>query len=263
MGIRTDLAAERKKFTETEGYFCEKNGNFELHFAEISSGNKENIKSGKYITLYFDDLEKITDFSPLEKQFLKTMQMLKKPRENVLVVGLGNPEITADSIGPKTAEKILATRHIMGEFAENLGLENLKSVSVIAPNVLGKTGIEVQEILKGIISTAGINTVIVIDALCAQNKSRIFKTIQITDSGISPGSGVKNKRKEISKNTLGTEVIAIGVPTVIQFPDDSENLIVTPKECDLLSNKISDIIARCLNLYLQPDIDPEILLQLV
>lgn len=263
MGIRSDLAAERKNFTEKEGYFCEKTGNFELHFAEISSENNEDIASGKYITLYFDDIEKISDFTPLEEQFSKTMKMLKKPQENVLVVGLGNPEITADSIGPKTAEKILATRHIMGNFAKNIGLENLKSVSVIVPNVLGKTGIEVQEILRGIISTANINTVIVIDALCAQNQSRIFKTIQITDSGISPGSGVKNRRKEISKNTIGTEVIAIGVPTVIQFPDDTGDLIVTPKECDILSDKISDIIARCLNIYLQPDIDPEILLQLV
>jgi len=189
--------------------------------------------------------------------------LLTKSRQNVLVVGLGNRNITADSIGPKTAEKILATRHIMGNFAKSIGLENLKSVSVIVPDVLGKTGIEVQEILSGVIKKTNADTVIVIDALCAKSKDRIFRTVQLTDSGIAPGSGVKNSRKELSKNTLGVNVIAIGVPTVIQFPNDSENLIVTPKECDLLSDKISEILARCLNIYLQPEIEPEILLELV
>lgn len=263
MGIRTDLAAESVNLSKTKDYFCEKEGNFELHFAEISKEDKSEKPSGKYVTLYFDEIERITDFKPLENQFLKTMKMLEIKPENALVVGLGNREITADSVGPKTAEKILATRHITGEFAKNIGLENLKSVAVIVPNVLGKTGIEVQEILMGIIEKTGVDTVIVIDALCAQNKSRIFKTIQLTDSGIAPGSGVKNARKEISKKTLGVNVIAIGVPTVIQYPDDSENLIVTPKECDLLTDKISEIMARCLNLYLQPEIDSKILFELV
>lgn len=263
MGIRTDLAAESMNFAEEKGYFCEKNGNFELHFAEISSDNKTDKPCGKYVTLYFDNVEKITDCEPLEKQFLKTMQLLELKGKSVLVAGLGNRDITADSIGPKTAEKILATRHVTGKFADSIGLSGLKSVAVAVPDVLGKTGIEVQEILSGIIEKTGIDTVIVIDALCAKNESRIFKTIQFTDSGIAPGSGVKNKRREISKNTLGVQVIAIGVPTVIEFPADSENLIVTPKDCDLLTDKLSEIIARCLNLYLQPNIDPEVLFSLV
>lgn len=263
MGIRTDLAAESLNFTEKDNYFCEKNGSFELHFAEISDSENVDKPSGKYATVYFENLEKIVDFSPFEQQFLKAMNLLIKSRNNVLVVGLGNRNITADSIGPKTAEKILATRHIMGEFAKNIGLENLKSVSVLAPDVLGKTGIEVQEILTSVVKKTNTDTVIVIDALCAKSKDRIFRTIQFTDSGIAPGSGVKNRRKELSKNTLGVNVIAIGVPTVIQFPNDSENLVVTPKECDLLSDKISEILARCLNIYLQPEIEPEILLELV
>ena len=190
MGIRTDLAAEIEKINENEEYFCENEGNFSLEFAEIN-GNKFK---GKFATISFCDLEKITDFSPFEKQFKKAMKILLKNTENVLVVGLGNREITADSVGVKTSEKILATRHIMGEFAENIGLFGLKSVAVLTPNVLGKTGIEVQEILKGIIEKTGIDTVIVIDALCAKEADRIFKTVQLTDSGISPGSGVKNSR---------------------------------------------------------------------
>ncbi len=263
MGIRTDLAAERVNLAENNNYFCEKNGEFELHFAEILNEENNDKPSGKYATVYFDNLEKIVDFTPFQKQFLKAINLITKSRQNVLVVGLGNRNITADSIGPKTAEKILATRHIMGNFAKSIGLENLKSVSVIVPDVLGKTGIEVQEILSGVIKKTNADTVIVIDALCAKSKDRIFRTVQLTDSGISPGSGVKNSRKELSKNTLGVNVIAIGVPTVIQFPNDSENLIVTPKECDLLSDKISEVLSRCLNIYLQPEIDPEILLELV
>lgn len=263
MGIRTDLAIESLKIEQNNSFFSEKEGNFTLYFAEISENEQSDKPKGKYATLYFEDVDKITDFKPFEKQFKKALEMLSKPHKSVMVVGLGNREITADSIGVKTAEKILATRHIAGEFAKKIGLENLKSVSVIVPNVLGKTGLEVLEILKGITEKTKVDLVIVIDALCAKDKSRIFKTVQLTDSGIAPGSGVKNRRREISKNTLKTEVIAIGVPTVIEYPDDNENLIVTPKECDILTEILSEILARNLNLFLQPDIDPEILFQLV
>ena len=263
MGIRTDLAIEKLNYAEKDSYFCEKNGNFELHFAEISDDENNRQSGNKYATLYFENLERITDFMPLEQQFLKAIKLLLKDCEKVLVVGLGNREITADSVGPKTAEKILATRHITGKFAEEIGLSGLKSVAVTVPDVLGNTGIEVQEILKGIIEKTGIDTVIVIDALCAKEADRIFKTVQLTDSGISPGSGVKNSRKEISKNTLGVNVIAIGVPTVIEYKNDAENLIVTPKDCDLLTDKISEILALNLNLFLQPEIDRDLLCQLV
>ena len=263
MGIRTDLAIEKLNYAEKDSYFCEKNGNFELHFAEISDDENNRQSGNKYATLYFENLERITDFMPLEQQFLKAIKLLLKDCEKVLVVGLGNREITADSVGPKTAERILATRHITGKFAEEIGLSGLKSVAVTVPDVLGNTGIEVQEILKGTVEKIKVDAVIVIDALCAKSTDRIFKTIQLTDSGIAPGSGVKNKRKELNKFTLGVKVIAIGVPTVIDFPNDSENLVVTPKECDFLSTKISEVLSRCLNLYLQPNIDPEILFQLV
>ena len=109
MGIRTDLAVESINFKDSSNYFCEKDGNFELHFAEITPDEKQEKPSGKYVTLYFENIEKIVDFEPLEKQFLKTMNLLNLKPENVLVAGLGNRDITADSIGPKTAEKILAT----------------------------------------------------------------------------------------------------------------------------------------------------------
>ncbi len=263
MGIRTDLAAESLKIEQTDGYFFEADGEFILHFNEISGRESCNKPKGKYLTLEFKRIDMITDFEPFERLFLKGMKMLLQKSENVLVVGLGNREITADSIGPKTAEKILATRHIMGEFAENIGLRGLKSVAVLVPNVLGKTGIEVQEILNSICEKTQVDTVIVIDALCAKSEERLFKNVQITDSGIAPGSGVKNSRREISQKTLNKRVIAIGVPTVIEFKESRENLIVTPKDCDLLTDKISEILSRNLNLFLQSEIDREILFQLV
>lgn len=263
MGIRTDLAAESTNLTETDGYYCDKNGNFELHYAKITKQNDIDKPSGKYLTLYFENIENITDLNPFREQFLKAMTTFNLKAKNVLVVGLGNRDITADSIGPKTAEKVLATRHVVGSFAEGIGLSGLESVAVAIPDVLGKTGVEAQELIAGLITKINADAVIVIDALCAKNESRIFKTIQFTDSGIAPGSGVQNKRREISKETLGVEVIAIGVPTVIEFPSDCENLIVTPKDCDLLTDKISEAIAQGLNLYLQPNIDPEVLLNLV
>ena len=173
MGIRTDLALETEKITESDGFYTEKEGVFEFSYAEIKENESKN--AGKYITLSFCDLQKITDFDVLEKQFKKALQAVIKENENTLVVGLGNREITADSVGVKTAEKILATRHIMGEFAKKIGLVGLRNVSVIVPNVLGKTGIEVMEILKGIITHINADTVIVIDALCARDESRLFE----------------------------------------------------------------------------------------
>lgn len=263
MSIRTDLAIENGK----EHKKLEKRGDVELYFWEN--------EKGKYYTVEFGSVDKIIDPSNIEKEIFSVFDNLKiKKNKNFLVVGLGNYEITSDSIGPFVAEKILATRHIMGSFAENFGLEKLKSVSVIAPNVLGKTGIEALEIIKGAVNTVKPEAVIVIDALCTKSTKRLFSCIQITDGGISPGSGVKNKRKEISKNTLGVPVIAIGVPTVVTAETiayeltgrqirENTDLIVTPKDADLLIEKITAILSRALNIILQSEIDKEVILSLV
>ena len=192
-----------------ENYKTEKIGCVDSHFLQT--------ESGKYYTLEFESIEKLIDFSDIERALkIALNNLLPKAREKILVVGLGNTEITSDSVGPITAKKILATRHITGQFAETIGLKNLKSVAVISPNVLGKTGIEVSELVLGAVNTVKPDAVIVIDALCSKSLNRLFSCIQLTDSGISPGSGVKNSRKELSKNTLGVPVVAIGVPTVVE-----------------------------------------------
>lgn len=263
MSIRTDLAIEKTE----ENYKTEKIGCVDSHFLQT--------ESGKYYTLEFESIEKLIDFSDIERALkIALNNLLPKAREKILVVGLGNTEITSDSVGPITAKKILATRHITGQFAETIGLKNLKSVAVISPNVLGKTGIEVSELVLGAVNTVKPDAVIVIDALCSKSLNRLFSCIQLTDSGISPGSGVKNSRKELSKNTLGVPVVAIGVPTVVEaltvayeltgkVAKTHTDLIVTPKETDLLCHRIAEALSQTLNVFLQPEIERDIILQLV
>ena len=162
----------------------------------------------------------------------------------------------------------------MEQFAKELGLEGIRSVSVMSPGVSGQTGIEASELIKAVVSAVKPAAVIVIDALAARSTGRLFTTVQICDTGISPGSGVQNKRKELSAATLSVPVIAVGVPTVVgaeimaeELTDSksrsSEGLFVTPKDVDMLTDRISGILARAINSFLQPEIEPDILSQLV
>ena len=247
----------------------------EIYFTNLQEKNEQGKKAGEYITLKVGNINALTEFCDIEKATVKSLEkLLPKKRESILLIGLGNREITSDCIGPYTAEKILATRHIIGEFSEKIGLSGLKSVSVLEPGVLGKTGIESAETVSAVVNKIKPDAVIVIDALCAKNSENLFSVIQFTNTGISPGSGVKNTRKELSYETLGVPTVAIGVPTVVQANviakdlTGSENvpqndLLLTPKDTDLLSHRISEILARALNIFLQPDTDREILFSLV
>ncbi len=275
MANRTDLAIEFEKKEKENITKREKIGRTEAIFTTLQAENNLNKPKGNYITLKTGNIALLSDFKDIENALILSLKkLLPRKNERVLVVGLGNREITSDCIGPFTAEKILATRHIAGDFAEKIGLKGLKSISVITPSVLGKTGIESFEIVLAIVKKIKPDAVIVIDALCANNTENLFSVIQLCDSGISPGSGVKNARKEISFNTLGVPTVAIGVPTVVEASvlakelSGKENippkdLLLTPKDTDLLSHRISEILARALNLFLQPDTDREILLSLV
>ena len=145
-------------------------------------------------------------------------QMIEKStsqKDDVMVVGLGNLNITPDALGPKVISEVDITRHIL-EYAPNFMDENTRPVSAISPGVLGTTGIETVEILKGVIDRVKPKAIIAIDALASRKMDRISSTIQIADTGIHPGAGVGNNRKELSKETLGVPVIAIGVPTVVE-----------------------------------------------
>ena len=266
MNRRTDLAIEFENLLEKDIIF-RKNEDVEIYEADI--------KKEKFITISFPDILKIISFETIEEEIINSLKnLLNGIDDNILIAGLGNTEITCDSIGPFTASKILATRHIKGDFADILGLIGFRSVSVINPSVLGKTGIETAEIIKAVTDKIKPQAVIVIDALTAMSMNRIFKTVQLTNAGISPGSGVKNSRKEISEKSLGVPVIAIGVPTVINSNVIAEEIsgkgnkseyqmILTPKDSDLLSEKISGILSNALNVFLQPELEREELLSMV
>ena len=156
------------------------------------------------------------------------IRSLLPDRGCVLVVGLGNNQITPDALGPLVVERILATRHLSAELARQIGLESLRKTAAIAPGVMGQTGIESGEIVSALVNFIRPAAVIVIDALAAQEYSRLGRTIQIADSGIAPGSGVQNSRKELSERTLGIPVISLGVPTVIDGSSLAGSILQQP-----------------------------------
>jgi spore protease len=178
-------------------------------------------KPGRYLTLETQGIrQKDTDLQEkvidvFAKQFSQFLLDLKIPKDaSCLVVGLGNWNVTPDALGPLAVENLLITRHLFKLQPENVE-EGFRPVSAIAPGVMGLTGIETSDIISGVIEQSKPDFVIAIDALAARALGRVNTTIQISDTGIHPGSGVGNKRKALSKETFGIPVIAIGIPTVV------------------------------------------------
>ena len=281
MNFRTDLAIEAQGVCkETKGidYHEQQKDGIKITTIQVldKSGERATGKpKGRYVTIEtenFDtaDLVDATLAKALSGELAKLL-----PSGNALVCGIGNSVITPDALGPKCVSGVLATRHIGEELAKTIGFENLRSVSAVSPGVLGQTGIEITEILVGLTRKINPDFVIAIDALASRSLARLGKTIQISSTGIVPGSGVHASRQEISKLTLGVPVIAIGVPTVVDantlvnditqkdthYPNASQ-MMVTPKEIDLLISRASRLISHSINCALQPDIDPDTLLML-
>ncbi len=211
-----------------------------------------NKRKGNYVSILFDDItdydnrRKVIDITTNElRRMLKINNVLNK---KVLVVGLGNCLSTPDSLGPKTIDNVIVTRHLF-EISKVDNKYNV--VAKLSPGVYASTGIETFDIIKGIINRIDIDYLIVVDSLLSTSKTHINKLIQITDSGIDPGSGVENQRKELTKKTLNKPVIAIGIPTVIDIKtftnNKDDNLIVTPKEIDFVIDKLSIILSKSIN----------------
>lgn len=262
MAYRTDLAVERLKMSPDSNFLQseETQGEFTIN----------KIKDGKnaYITVTFPSLLIHGGFfEDAEKLIARLLNELLPDGDGcVLVAGLGNREITPDSLGPDTVLRVIATRHISREFAKQIDLEGLSPVAAIAPSVLGKTGIEAAEIIKAVSCSINPKAVIVIDALCAAEAERLGCTVQLSSAGITPGSGVKNSRSEISRSTLSVPVISIGVPTVIDASDNfksTEPMVVTPKDIDLLIDRAASLLGNAINICLQKEIDADILRALV
>ena len=192
---------------------------------------------------------------------------------SVLVVGLGNRAITPDALGPESADMVLATRHIGGEFARSVGLDDLRPTAVLTPGVLGQTGTESGEIVRGVCTVVHPVAVVVVDALAARSVARLGCTVQLCDTGIAPGSGVGNNRQPLNAETLGVPVIGMGVPTVVdaatiarEFSDRGEEapdltprgaqMMVTPREVDVMIHRAARLVAMAINGALPPDYNP-------
>lgn len=276
INARSDLAVElNSRVSDTSGIICETEKNSIITVTRIKVINEQGEKSlgkpkGNYVNIDIPDLlYHGGDYEELEKIIIKEMRNFSFPENNVLVAGLGNRNITPDALGPAVADKILATRHLSPYLRRQTGLTGLKDVSVIQPGVLGQTGVETLEILKGVISSCNAEGLIVIDAFAAAEPKRLGTTIQLSDSGISPGSGVGNDRKEISQKTVGIPVIAVGVPTCLDaalFGNGQKRetpMIVTPREIDMLIDRAADTLSLSLNCFLQPHTDRSLLLSIV
>lgn len=319
INVRTDLAVEARELY-TEEHKSEK----DIDGIEVLEENENGIKittvtvkneigankigkpRGNYITIDIPsftayDGETMDDVAKTVAKVLNSLVNIDDEK-TALVVGLGNWKVTPDALGPKVTEKIMVTRHLKTVMPEAID-DSVRPVCSIAPGVLGITGIETGEIIKAIVDKIKPDLVICIDALAARRVERVNATIQIGDTGISPGAGVGNNRMQINEENLGVKVIAIGVPTVVDavtIANDSIDLvidslingtsnggdfyrmlksidknekealirevlssgelgdmIVTPKDIDLVIDSLSKIIANGINMAIQPNMDME------
>lgn len=283
MRLRTDLAVEAREIAGEHISGVE----FNTYQANGLSISRLMVKSqkakqilgkeiGTYITV---ELPSLTDnFNETDKRLVtigEEIRRLLPVNGLVLVVGLGNIEITPDSLGPKTSSRVLATRHISGEIARATGLDRLRPVAVMQTGVTGQTGIETGEYILSVVKRIKPTAVVAVDALASRRLERLGCTLQISDTGIAPGAGVGNHRTQINAETIGVPVIAIGVPTVVDvqtlasdlrggrsnedvhriISPDNRDMIVIPREIDLLTERASRLIAFALNGALQNEFE--------
>jgi len=289
---RTDLAMERvSDFGALAGVRTENAqlGIFSRNIVEILSDDAaQQLQKarGRYITFHSQPLkllsqQEIMEFSSL---IARSLQHLLPPEGDILIIGLGNRRITSDALGSRVTESVLVTRHLKDVLSPSLQ-GRLRGVCALSPGVLGVTGMETCDIVKGAIDHAKPAAVICVDALAARECSRIGTTVQLTDTGILPGSGVGNHRQGLTRDTLGVPVIAIGVPLVVyttvivrdalnillsDMEEDEESrdeaadslinriigenigeMVVTPREIDEMVSSLSNVLALSLNIALQ------------
>lgn len=319
INVRTDLALEAREIYK-QGHKNEKDidgievleeVDKDIKVTTVKVKNDEGAKKigkpkGNYITIDIPEFtaydgETMDRVSEVVAEILSRLVKIDAEK-TALVVGLGNWQVTPDALGPKVTEGIMVTRHLKTVMPDAID-DSVRPVCSIAPGVLGVTGVETVEIIKGVVERVKPDLVICIDALAARRIERVNKTIQIGDTGISPGAGVGNNRKQINEENLGVKVIAIGVPTVVDavtITNDTIDLvvdslisnstsgndfykmlknldkneknalikevlaskplgemIVTPKDIDLVINSLAKIIANGINMAVQPNMNME------
>lgn len=287
--VRTDLALETKEKFEED--------NVELKGVRVNEIQRgENIKiteviietengaktmgkpKGIYTTIEAPEMADGDDgyhreISEVLAEVLKSMIPLEEKEDlSVLVVGLGNREVTPDALGPRVVDNMFITRHVIREFGRYaLGKEHTNLISSIVPGVMAQTGMESVEIVKGVIQESKPDYIVAVDALAARSVKRLNRTIQITNTGINPGSGVGNHRHAMNRESLGVPVIAIGIPTVVDaativndaisgFYEEADctlnSFFVTPKDIDESIKRISFTLSEGLNIAFQRETCP-------
>lgn len=265
--VRTDLALEMNEaVTEQDSRFrgvivneqVDDETGIKVTMLEIVNEHGEKLlgrQMGTYITIEAEELSEFDDLyneraaEILADNIQELMYPYMRSNGSVLVIGLGNREVTADSLGPDVVERLLINRHILpaGDRNEHPEDGGVLRLSALSPGVMAQTGMETAEIIKGIVKEVKPDMVIAIDALAARNTKRLNTTIQLSDKGIHPGSGVGNHRVGITQENIGVPVLAIGVPTVIDAPtivnDTMENFIKTlaqTKELQVMSQVLAE-----------------------
>lgn len=287
MQIRTDLAVEAREYVgegaeqihgvSVQEYYVPET---EIHITKVVIETKNGAKiigkpMGTYITLDAPDMMDPDDNYHAEvsheiAKHIKALLPMKKKEQSFLVVGLGNRDVTADSLGPRSVDNLMITRHIVEKFgAAAYARDKVNKVSAIIPGVMARTGMETAEIVKGVVEQTSPDVILAIDALAARSTKRLNRTIQISNAGIHPGSGVGNHRNALDETTLGIPVIAIGIPTVVDagtivkdaldkngagkiikeaFPiADLNNFYVTGKDIDEIVKRLSFTVSEALN----------------
>lgn len=288
MNLRTDLAIEQSEIHADKGlkgieHTVKKADGVTVTEIKIIDRHGENTlkrKKGRYITVEIPQFSKNTrHFESGMKAVADGIKTLLPESGTIFIAGLGNENITPDALGPRCASLIFSTRHISKEIQKSIGFDSLRSVARITPGVLGQNGIETGEIIAGIVKEISPAALITVDALASRRLSRLGCTVQICNTGITPGSGVGNSRAEISEETMGVPVIAVGVPTVVDAttlaydltgasvnPKDekeSENMMVTPREIDLIIDRSAKLIANAINCALQPELSTQDISELI
>ena len=282
MAFRTDLAVEAIENHKTAAALPHVRQSdrmlegFAVHEVRILSedaAREIGKPQGRYLTLELDALiRREEDAFPRACKALSTLlrELLPRPNDGpVLIAGLGNRMITPDAIGPQTADHVIATRHLIAQSPDIFA--DWRPVSALAPGVLGQTGVETGEVICGVLDRVRPAAVIAVDALAAGRLSRLLRTVQLADTGITPGAGVGNARAALNEETLGVPVIAVGVPTVVDgatlaheissqlgqpaceaLDDLSQPVMITTRDIDREVADISRMIGYAVNMALHP-----------
>lgn len=283
--VRTDLALEAKEGMEDEkdglrGVRVEESYDEEadVRVTKVMIDTKNASKAlnkpiGTYVTveaprLLEPDDEYHREISEKIAQQLRQIIPDSQEEQSVLIVGLGNRDVTADALGPQVVDNLFITRHIVKEYGRAAyGKQRMHLISSIEPGVTAKTGMETAEIIRGVVEQTSPDVVVVIDALASRSTRRLNRTIQITNTGIHPGSGVGNHRNALNQESLGVPVIAIGVPTVVDAAtivadamenwahpgpfSELNNMYVTSKDIDAVVKQVSYTLSEGINIALE------------